>query len=74
MQRFGSDLPAAGFSLYVERVHLAQMEEERLARGSGEGARDGGRPHHARAAPLKLAVPRGALLRGDARRPRAHRL
>ena len=37
MQRFGSDLPAAGFSLYVERVHLAQMEEERLARGSGEG-------------------------------------
>ena len=36
LQRFGADLPAAGFSLYVERVHLAQMEEERLTRGSGE--------------------------------------
>ena len=29
MSRFGLDLPAAGFSLYLERVHLAQMEEER---------------------------------------------
>jgi ATP phosphoribosyltransferase regulatory subunit len=29
--RFGLDLPAAGFSLYLERVHLAQAEEERLA-------------------------------------------
>jgi ATP phosphoribosyltransferase regulatory subunit HisZ len=27
--RFGLDLPAAGFALYVERVHVAQMEEER---------------------------------------------
>jgi ATP phosphoribosyltransferase regulatory subunit len=25
---FGLDLPAAGFSLYLERVHVAQMEEE----------------------------------------------
>ena len=25
-------MPAAGFSLYLERVHLAQMEEERIAR------------------------------------------
>jgi ATP phosphoribosyltransferase regulatory subunit len=33
MQRFGLDLPAAGFGLYVERVHLAQMEEQRRARG-----------------------------------------
>jgi ATP phosphoribosyltransferase regulatory subunit len=31
-ERFGRAMPAAGFSLYVERVHLAQMEEERLAR------------------------------------------
>jgi hypothetical protein len=23
-------MPAAGFGLYLERVHLAQMEEERL--------------------------------------------
>jgi ATP phosphoribosyltransferase regulatory subunit len=35
MRRFGVDQPAAGFSLYVERVHLAQMEESRR----GEGAR-----------------------------------
>jgi ATP phosphoribosyltransferase regulatory subunit len=33
--RFGREMPAAGFSLYVERVHLAQMEEERLADGDG---------------------------------------
>lgn len=31
--RFGVDLPAAGFALYLERVHVAQMEEER--RGGG---------------------------------------
>lgn len=29
LQRFGVDQPAAGFALYMERVHLAQMEEER---------------------------------------------
>ena len=34
MKRFGLDLPAAGFALYVERVHVAQMEEERRRRGS----------------------------------------
>ncbi|MGZ5356927.1 MAG: ATP phosphoribosyltransferase regulatory subunit [Solirubrobacterales bacterium] len=28
---FGRELPAAGFSLYLERVHLAQAEEERIA-------------------------------------------
>jgi ATP phosphoribosyltransferase regulatory subunit len=28
LARFGVDLPAAGFALYVERVHVAQMEEE----------------------------------------------
>jgi ATP phosphoribosyltransferase regulatory subunit len=27
--RFGVDLPAAGFALYLERVHVAQMEEAR---------------------------------------------
>jgi ATP phosphoribosyltransferase regulatory subunit len=27
--KFGADLPAAGFALYLERVHVAQMEEER---------------------------------------------
>ena len=33
---FGRELPAAGFSLYLERVHLAQAEEERMAK-EGEG-------------------------------------
>jgi ATP phosphoribosyltransferase regulatory subunit len=28
LKRFGLDLPAAGFALYVERLHIAQMEEE----------------------------------------------
>jgi ATP phosphoribosyltransferase regulatory subunit len=32
MRRFGIDLPAAGFALYLERVHVAQMEESRRAR------------------------------------------
>jgi ATP phosphoribosyltransferase regulatory subunit len=31
MGRFGCSLPAAGFALYLERVHIAQAEEERLA-------------------------------------------
>jgi ATP phosphoribosyltransferase regulatory subunit len=30
MGRFGRPLPAAGFALYVERVHIAQAEEERV--------------------------------------------
>jgi ATP phosphoribosyltransferase regulatory subunit len=30
MGRFGPPLPAAGFALYLERVHVAQAEEERL--------------------------------------------
>jgi ATP phosphoribosyltransferase regulatory subunit len=29
LRRFGLDLPAAGFSLYLERVHIAQAEEEK---------------------------------------------
>jgi ATP phosphoribosyltransferase regulatory subunit len=28
LKRFGVNLPAAGFALYLERVHVAQMEEE----------------------------------------------
>ena len=28
-------MPAAGFSLYVERVHLALMEEERIDEEQG---------------------------------------
>jgi ATP phosphoribosyltransferase regulatory subunit len=34
--RFGRPLPAAGFALYLERVHVAQAEEDRL--GSREEA------------------------------------
>jgi ATP phosphoribosyltransferase regulatory subunit len=33
--RFGRPMPATGFSLYLERVHLAQMEEERIVAGEG---------------------------------------
>jgi ATP phosphoribosyltransferase regulatory subunit len=33
MGRFGCPLPAAGFALHLERVHIAQTEEERLGRG-----------------------------------------
>jgi ATP phosphoribosyltransferase regulatory subunit len=32
LKRFGVDLPAAGFALYLERVHVAQMEESRRGR------------------------------------------
>jgi ATP phosphoribosyltransferase regulatory subunit len=35
MGRFGRDLPAAGFALYLERLHIAQAEEERLGEGGG---------------------------------------
>jgi ATP phosphoribosyltransferase regulatory subunit len=31
--RFGRELPAAGFALYLERLHIAQAEGERLAEG-----------------------------------------
>lgn len=33
LKRFGVDQPAAGFALYLERVHVAQMEEESGAGG-----------------------------------------
>ena len=31
--RFGWELPAVGFSLFLERLHVAQAEEERIAEG-----------------------------------------
>jgi ATP phosphoribosyltransferase regulatory subunit len=43
MKRFGLDLPAAGFALYLERVHVAQAEEERLE-GDGRQAAGARRP------------------------------
>jgi ATP phosphoribosyltransferase regulatory subunit len=39
LQRFGRDLPAAGFSFYLERLHVAQAEEERLATEHEEAPR-----------------------------------
>ena len=61
LKRFGVDLPAAGFALYLERVHAAQMDGG-VAPGWG-GAMSfevaGSRPRPD--GPLKLAVPRGAL-------------
>jgi ATP phosphoribosyltransferase regulatory subunit len=36
MGRFGLPLPAVGFALYLERVHVAQAEEERLAKEAGD--------------------------------------
>jgi ATP phosphoribosyltransferase regulatory subunit len=38
MARFGRPLPAAGFALYLERIHIAKAEEERLST-EREGAR-----------------------------------
>ncbi len=35
LSRFGIDLPAAGFALYLERVHVAQMEEESRTKEGG---------------------------------------
>ncbi len=35
MGRFGMPLPAVGFALYLERVHIAQAEEERLRADEG---------------------------------------
>src|SRR5260221_682245 len=34
LKRFGVDLPAAGFALYLERVHVAQTEEESRRKGA----------------------------------------
>ena len=39
MGRFGRPLPAAGFALHLERLHIAQAEEERLAAESSRGGR-----------------------------------
>jgi ATP phosphoribosyltransferase regulatory subunit len=35
MGRFGRSLPAAGFALHLERLHVAQAEEQRVAREKG---------------------------------------
>lgn len=37
MGRFGRPLPAAGFALHLERLHIAQAEEERLLGDEGGG-------------------------------------
>ena len=44
MGRFGRPLPAAGFALFLERLHIAQAEEERLAKdpAASDSATGGG--------------------------------
>ena len=37
MGRFGQPLPAAGFGLYLERVHIAQAQEEKLSQAEEHG-------------------------------------
>jgi ATP phosphoribosyltransferase regulatory subunit len=37
LARFGRELPAVGFALYLERLHVAQAEEERDMRGRPAG-------------------------------------
>ena len=64
LKRFGLDLPAAGFALYLERVHVAQMEEERRERGGRPMSGVAGMGGTKADGPLKLAVPRGALFDG----------
>jgi ATP phosphoribosyltransferase regulatory subunit len=41
MGRFGRPLPAAGFALHLERVHIAQAEEERLREADAPGPTSG---------------------------------
>ncbi|MBN8867832.1 MAG: ATP phosphoribosyltransferase regulatory subunit [Solirubrobacterales bacterium] len=38
MSKFGMDLPAAGFTLYIERIHKAQLERGGGSRRAGGGA------------------------------------
>lgn len=38
MGMFGRPMPAAGFALYLERVHIAQAEEDRITRESSDEA------------------------------------
>ena len=44
MGRFGRPLPAAGFALYLERLHVAQAEEERCEACEGDGRRRSSAP------------------------------
>ena len=64
LKRFGVDLPAAGFALYLERVHVAQMEEE-SRRGRG---RDELRGRRARPGQGRRAAEAGGAARRPARR------
>jgi ATP phosphoribosyltransferase regulatory subunit len=40
--RFGRPLPAVGFALHLERLHIAQAEEERLQQGRAAGSQPQG--------------------------------
>ena len=56
--QFGRPLPAVGFALNVERLHIALTSEERGRGGCGEHR---GLPGAADVTGLRIAVPRGAL-------------
>ncbi len=45
MGRFGRPLPAAGFALHLERLHVAQAEEERLEHQSPVASRQSPEPN-----------------------------
>ena len=59
MGRFGRPLPAVGFALYLERLHIAQAEEERMRREVARVARADPRARRRPAA--HRAAPRGAV-------------
>lgn len=42
MSRFGLDLPAAGFTLYIERIHKAQLERSAVEKPGASGGDDPG--------------------------------
>jgi ATP phosphoribosyltransferase regulatory subunit HisZ len=39
---FGRDLPAAGFALYLDRLHVAQAEQQAASSGQRAAAPEGG--------------------------------
>ena len=67
-------MPAAGFGLYLERVHVAQMEEERVVREASVTPPTVESPIRARlGGPAEARDPARRALGGDARRARSDR-
>jgi ATP phosphoribosyltransferase regulatory subunit len=70
--RFGRSLPAVGFALGVERLHIALAGEERGSGASLDSLRDNSRPQGQRAADTDAAArehPRGGQPVGEAGTP-----